>query len=262
MPRQSPPTPTVGADPEHPVESERRTTGRARRKAEAEQAARRRQMLWVVGAVAVALIVAAGLIFVNRPRDAGAPIVAAEPIPASIALTGLTMGESNAPLNVVEWGDYQCPGCGIFGREIFPQMIDEYVEPGLMSFEYKPFSFLGEESFRAAEAALCAEDQGAFWPYHETLFQNQHGENLNAFSNERLKQIAVSLDLDTAAFNSCLDSGQKRADVDASAADARANGITSTPSVIVNGALLQNWQDWDQVKAFLDAELDRSQAEQ
>lgn len=262
MPRQSPPAPAVGADPAQPAESERRTSGRARRKADAEQATRQRQVLWVVGAVVAALIVAVGLILVNRPRDAGGSIVAAEPIPASIPLTGLTMGEPDAPLHVVEWGDYQCPGCGIFAREVFPQLIGEYVEPGLMSFEYKPFSFLGEESFRAAEAALCAEDQGAFWPYHETLFQNQHGENLNAFSNERLKQIAASLELDTAAFNGCLDSGQKRADVDAAAADARGNGITSTPSVIVNGALLQNWQDWDQVKAFLDAEIARVQEEQ
>lgn len=260
MPPQS--LPEVGADSGQPDESDRRASGRARRKAEAEQATRQRQMLWVVGAVVVALVAAVGLILVNRPRDAGAPIVAAEPIPASIPLNGMTMGDPAAPLNVVEWGDYQCPGCGIFAREVFPRMISDYVEPGAMTFEYRPFSFLGEESFRAADAALCAEDQGAFWPYHETLFQNQHGENLNAFSNERLKQIAASLNLDTDAFNNCLDSGQKRADVDASAADARSNGITSTPSIIVNGTLLQNWQDWDQVKAFLDAELARAQEEQ
>ncbi len=260
MPRQSPPT--VGADPEQPAARERRASGHARRQAEAEQAARQRQMRWVAGAIVVALVVAVGLILVNRPRDAGAPIVAAEPIPASIPLTGMTMGDPDAPLSVVEWGDYQCPGCGIFAREVFPRLIDDYIEPGAMTFEYRPFSFLGEESFRAAEAALCAEDQGAFWPYHETLFLNQHGENLNAFSNERLKQIAASLNLDAGAFNSCLDSGQKRAVVDASAADARANGITSTPSIIVNGALLPNWQDWDQVKSFLDAELTRAQEEQ
>lgn len=256
MPRQSPPA--VGAEVEPPVESERRASGRARRRAHAEQATRQRQMRWIIGAVVVALAVAAGLILVNRPRDTGAPIVAAEPLPASIPLAGLTMGEPDAPLTVVEWGDYQCPGCGIFGREVFPRLINEYIEPGLMSFEFRPFSFLGEESFRAAEAALCAGDQGAFWAFHDTLYLNQHGENLNAFSNERLKQIAASLELDTGAFSSCLDSGQKRADVDAFVASARENGIRSTPSIIVNGALLQQWQDWDQVTAFLDAELART----
>ncbi len=253
MPPQSPAP--VEAEPARQTRKERRVSGRAQRKAAAEQAARRKQLTWLVAAVAAALVVAVLLILVNRPRDAAAPIQLAAPLPASIPLDGTVMGDPAAPLSFVEWGDYQCPGCGIFAREVAPRLIAEYVEPGQMTFEFRSFSFLGEESFRAAEAAACAADQGAFWPYHETLYLNQQGENQSAFSPDRLKQIAADLGLDTSAFNECLDSGAKRAAVDQSAADARAQGITSTPSVFVNGTRIEDWSNWDALVAAIDAEL-------
>lgn len=230
-------------------------SGRARRKAAQEQEVRRKQLLGLGGAVAVALVVALVLILLNRPPDIGAPIIAAAPLPADIQESGTTLGAADAPASIVEWGDYQCPGCGIFAREVAPRLITEYVEPGKASFEFRDFSFLGEESFRASEAAACADDQGAFWPYHDTLYTNQRGENQNAFSDVRLKEIAKSLSLDTAKFTSCLDSGEKRAEVEQSAADARAEGINSTPSVFINGTRIEDWRNWDAVKAALDALL-------
>ncbi len=254
----TPSQPRPQAEGARPERTGQRESGRARRKAAAEQAARRKQLMWLGGAVAAALVVALVLILVNRPRDTGAPIVLAAPLPESIATSGFMMGDPDAPLSVLEWGDYQCPGCGIFAREVAPRLIEKYVEPGQMNFEFRSFSFLGEESFRAAEAALCAADQDAFWPYHETLYLNQQGENLNAFADERLKQIAADLALDTEAFNSCLESGEKRAAVEQSAADARAQGITSTPSVFVNGVRLEDWRNWDAVTQVIDAELGKS----
>lgn len=254
MPPQSP----AEADPAKESRQARRETGRAARKAAAEQEERRKQLVWLGAAVAAALLVAGVLIFINRPRDTGAPIQLSAPLSESIPVAGFVMGDPAAPLSVVEWGDYQCPGCGIFAREVAPRLIEEFVEPGQMTFEFRSFSFLGEESFRAAEAALCAADQDAFWPYHETLYLNQQGENLNAFGDERLKQIAAELGLDTETFNSCLDSGEKRAAVEQSAADARAQGITSTPSVFVNGTRIEDWRNWDAVLQVINAELAKS----
>lgn len=253
MPPQS--QPQAEASRSRRSREERRASGRAQRKAAQEQATRRKQMTWLAGAVAVALVVALVLILLNRPQDVGAPIVAAEPMPASIPAEGMTLGQADAPVALLEWGDYQCPGCGIFAREVEPRLIEEYVEPGLATFEFRNFSFLGEESFRAAEAAYCAADQGAFWHYHDTLFLNQRGENQNAYSDVRLKEIARVLDLDTTAFNECLDSGEKRAAVEQSSADARAAGVNSTPSLFVNGTRIEDWRNWETVTAAIDAEL-------
>lgn len=250
MPRQSAARPARSK--QHPTRSERRDSGRARRKSEQEQAARRKQLLWIGGAVGVALLVALGLILLNRPQEGSAPIVAAAPLPASIPLDGSTMGAKDAPVTIVEWGDYQCPGCGAFARQIAPRIVADYVEPGTAQFTFRSFAFLGPESLRAAEAVACAADQDAFWPFHDTLYANQQGENQNAFSDDRLKEMARMLQLDTAAFNRCLDSGEKRAAVEQSAAEARAQGINSTPSIFVNGTLVDNWSNWDNVKALID----------
>ena len=137
-----------------------------------------------------------------------------------------------------------------------PQLISELVEPGLIRFEFHDYAFRGPEAVRAAEAAACADDQGAYWRYHDTLFLNQSGPN--SFTDARLKQMAEALGLDTAAFNQCLDSGEKRAGVEASIAEAQAQGIDSTPTILINGSEVTEWHDFNAVKLAVEAELAKS----
>jgi protein-disulfide isomerase len=134
-----------------------------------------------------------------------------------------------------------------------PQLVSEYVEPGIVQFEYRDYAFRGPEAVRAAEAAACAADQGAYWRFHDTLFLNQSGPN--SFSDARLKQMAETLELDTTAFNQCLDSGEKRAGVEASIAEAQAQGVDSTPTIFINGTEVAEWHDFNAVKQAIDAEL-------
>lgn len=207
------------------------------------------------GAIAVALVAVVVLIVLNRPQEAPQTFVAAAPLPATIPLDGMSMGNPDAKVQIVEWGDYQCPGCGIFARAVVPKLISQYVEPGKVQFAFHDFAFLGKESTRAAEAAACAADQQAYWPYHDTLYANQHGENLNAFSDDRLKALAQTLGLDSAAFNACLDSGEKAATVEASNTAAREAGINSTPTMLINGVKLDDWSNWESVAQAIDAAL-------
>jgi protein-disulfide isomerase len=134
-------------------------------------------------------------------------------------------------------------------------LIDEYVASGDVRLEYHDLAFLGDESTRAAEAAACALDQGAFWPYHDTLFLNQDGENRGAFTDDRLRQTAAAVDLDEEAFDTCLDDGTHRGDIEQMTEEARQQGITSTPSVVVNGQLLDGW-DFGTLESAIAAELD------
>jgi protein-disulfide isomerase len=205
------------------------------------------------GAALAALIVGGFLIFLNRPQTPSADIVAAAPLPAAIPTDGMTMGMADAPVQIVEWGDYQCPACGILARSIEPQLVSEFVAPGKATFEFRNFAFLGEESQRAAAAAVCAEQQDAFWPFHDTLYANQHGENQGAFSDERLRTVATELGLDMAAFSSCLDDGSTAEAVAASTAAAREQGVDATPWLTVNGTRVENWQDWATLAAAIDA---------
>ncbi len=137
-----------------------------------------------------------------------------------------------------------------------PQIVSEFVAPGAVRFIFRDYAFRGPQAVRAAEAAACAADQNAYWRFHDTLFLNQGGAN--SFTDPRLKQMAETLGLDTSAFNSCLDSGEKLEQVQQSIAEAQSQGIDSTPTLIVDGEEVDAWQDWNAVKQAIDDALART----
>lgn len=125
-----------------------------------------------------------------------------------------------------------------------------------MRFEFKNFPFLSEASALAAEAALCASDQGQFWPYHDMTFANQgtlFAEDAN--SRRGFKQIAEELGLDTKAFNRCFNGREHRQDVQREIAAGRALGVDSTPTVFVNGVDLGFPQSFAEVQQVIEEEL-------
>jgi protein-disulfide isomerase len=132
--------------------------------------------------------------------------------------------------------------------------VRAYVATGQVLFEYRDYAFLGQESVDAAEAAYCALDQGKFWAYHNTLFANQHGENKGAFTSARLADIAEASGLDLASFNQCVENETHEEEDRAMLREAANVGINSTPSLVVNGKLIQ-YNGYDGLKATIEAEL-------
>lgn len=181
-------------------------------------------------------------------------ITIAPPIPSSIPTSGRVMGDPAAPVKVIEWGDYQCPYCGAFARDVQPLLVDNYVKTGKVSFEYRDFAFLGPESVLAAEAADCAMDQGKFWQFHNTLFDSQGAENSSAFSVPRLNEMATEMGLNTSQFSQCLTSGSHRQEVIAMRQDGIESGINSTPSLIVNGMKI-TYRGWDSLQNAIETAL-------
>lgn len=129
------------------------------------------------------------------------------------------------------------------------------MDTGKVRFGYFNFAFLGEESTWAAEAAECAGDQDAYWEFHDYLFTHQNGENRGAFSKENLKAFAADLDLDTTAFNTCLDSGKYTEAVTNQTNIARGLGVQSTPTFAVNGQAVVGAQSFDTFKQKIEALL-------
>lgn len=210
----------------------------------------------IAGIVVTALAVAGLLIYLNRPRPPGEDLaIMASPIPASVAVDGRRLGSATAPVTIVEYGDYQCPFCGDFARDEEAGMIDEFVATGQASFEYRDLAFLGDESIGAAEAAACADDQGAFWAFHKTVFANQDGENLGALAQDQLAAMATALGLDMDAFTACVEDRTHAVAVTAMAEEARALGINSTPTFIVNNRVLV-YSGYDDLRAAILAALD------
>ena len=135
-----------------------------------------------------------------------------------------------------------------------PQLVEGYVAPGKVRFEYRDYAFLGPESGLAAEAAVCAEEQDQFWQFHDTVFANQGRENTGNITEPRLRQMAEAIGLDLTAYDECMASDRPEQHVEADLAEARQLGVTGTPSVFVNGQKI-DWQGWDGLKQEIDAAL-------
>ncbi len=114
---------------------------------------------------------------------------------------------------------------------------------------------MGEESLWAAEASECAADQDAFWEYHDYLWANHGGENQGAFNKENLKEFAAELDLDSTAFDECLDTGKYTAQIQNDAEVARSIGVTSTPAFIINGQPVLGAQPFAVFQEIIENEL-------
>ncbi len=167
-----------------------------------------------------------------------------------------TLGDPNAPVKITEYADFQCPYCMHYWQQTEPQIIEQYVKTGKVFYEYRSVgAFLGAESGAAAEAAYCAGDQGKFWEYHDTLFSHWTGENVGDFSEHNLQQYAASTGLDQQAFNDCLSSGKYAARVQQDVKDARAAGVSATPSFLINGQLLEGAQPFEAFQQMIEAAL-------
>ena len=197
-----------------------------------------------------------------EPELTWAPLVTLPPIvapsvvsPAELA-DGYTLGNPDAPGAIEVWEDFQCPFCQRFALQIKPLIVSEYVETGEASLTFRNLAFLGDESHWAAVAADLAAEQDMFWPFHDYLFANLLGENVGSFDLDRLLAMADAAGLDMELFRAglVLDQARERfARIEAeSRQDAGALGISSTPSLVLDGRLLE-FQSFDEAIAAIDA---------
>jgi protein-disulfide isomerase len=182
------------------------------------------------------------------------PAVVASDIapPAQELRQGRSLGDPSAPVRIEVFEDFQCPACGLYTERIEPLLIAGPVADGTAFVTIKDFPFLGTESLDAAVAARVAEDlDGKFWDYHGLLFHNQQGENQGAFSRDRLADMAVLAGLDRQAFLDGLDDSAYQTAIEAEHAEGVELGVSSTPTLIVNGELVRGVPSWDDLAAVI-----------
>ncbi len=202
----------------------------------------RRQQLITFAIIGIFVVVVAG--FVAVPSI----IAAATPVGAVIAINpserpqtdGMSMGDPNAPVRVDVYEDFQCPACKSFTEDVETRLIEAYIKTGKIYYVFHHFPFLDDrvltkESDQAANASLCANEQGRFWDYHDILFANWDGENEGGFADKRLIAFADNLGLDMDAFNACFAENRYKSQITADLDLGRQIGVTGTPGVFVNG---------------------------
>ncbi len=177
----------------------------------------------------------------------------------------VVMGDLNAPVTVIEYGDYQCTFCGRFFSDTESQIVDNYVKTGKVRFVFRNFPFLGPESVPAANAAECAKDQGKFWEYHDALFSAEvkDGQENNGNLNRGLfMSIASGLGLNTTQFGSCLDSGKYASLITAQKNTAISLSVQATPTFFVDAQKVEGALPYDQFRALIDQTLATSTSQQ
>ena len=162
-----------------------------------------------------------------------------------------SVGPADAPVTIVEFGDFECPNCG----ELFPtlnRIKQEYSAQVRVVFRQLPLRQPHPHAEKAAEASLCAYEQGLFWEFHDSMYENQHDLSVQA-----LKRRGIEFGLDTDAFNSCLDSGRGRARIDADIDDAIEADVTGTPTIYINGLKLAGNKQYETLVDVIEGELER-----
>jgi protein-disulfide isomerase len=228
-----------------PVRRERRARQLAERRAARDRAAtrQRRSSFGIVQVTIAAVVAGLGLVVVLAllaPKPTAPQAELARGFaPTGLPAAGMVLGRTDAPVRVEVYEDFQCPVCKRWGEDVFPGLVRNELTSGTASLTYRGYAFIGPDSFVAARAAWAAERQGKFWDMWATLYANQGlHENAGAFTTDRVVAMADLLGLDHARFVADLGSAEAKAAVDGSSAAAVAAGVTGTPTVAVNGTLV------------------------
>jgi protein-disulfide isomerase len=165
-----------------------------------------------------------------------------------VEATGPMKGPEGAQVTIVEFSDFECPFCSR-ASETVQKVMEAYNGKVKLVFRHFPLEFHANAK-KAAEAAMCANEQKKFWEMHDVLFQNQ-----KALAVDQLKQYATQIGLDLPKFNTCLDSGAQANTVQTDAEAGKKAGVTGTPAFFINGVFINGAQPFEQFKAIIDQEL-------
>jgi protein-disulfide isomerase len=225
-----------------------REANRALAKASTHGSSGGSRMLLIGSTVAIVAIMAiiAGVWFLTRsPAFSEAPIAPGILTPSSIPSNSRTLGQANAPVTIDLYGDFRCSACFNFTAGQEPQIVQNYVSTGKAKLVWHDLLTIDSlqpgvtESRDAANAALCAADQGKFWTLHDWLYANQSAdESPGAFTQDRLLAIGKDAGLDTAKYDPCVQQGSHLSEIQTEQTSQPA-GITGTPAIFVNGKQIQ-----------------------
>jgi protein-disulfide isomerase len=160
-----------------------------------------------------------------------------------------SIGPANAPITIVEFSDYQCPYCRRWHEQVYEPLLAAYPGKIKMVYRHLPLTSIHPDAFAAAEAAMCAGDQDAYWPYHEKLFSSE------ALGMQTYVQYAQDLSLDVDAFQTCMTENKFKDAIEADSDFAVNLGIRSTPTFFINGLAIVGAQPLEVFKQVIDKEL-------
>jgi protein-disulfide isomerase len=210
-----------------------------------------------VGLVLVLILAGAGgLAYLASRHHAGPAATVVDPnLPPAVA-KGHTMGRPDAPVQILEFADFECPACGNYSVVTEPDVRKRVIDPGLARVTYYDFPLpQHKNTMTASESAACADDQGKFWEMHDRLFQGQTDWNTEATSDpvSVMQGYAKAIGLDVDKWRACVDARTHQRDIDANKAEGERRQVNQTPTFVIGSRMVAGSLTDDQIKAYVDS---------
>ena len=211
---------------------------------------------WFYLGLAIVAVVGAALIARTASHDSAASAVTnVKATPAQAE--GYLLGNPKAPVQVMEFADFECPACGQFATVTEPDVRKRIVDAGLASYRFFDFPLVEvhKNTLPASNAAACAADQGKFWEMHDRLYYGQPEWNTEATGNPKkiFLQYAKELGLDTGAWEKCFDEQRHLSRILGNRAEGERRQVRSTPTFVIGTKMIPGAISYDQFKAYVDS---------
>lgn len=224
-------------------EREKRREQRLAEESEVDVKDRRTRLLQMAAGAVFLVIVAVVIVIVVGSSSSGdsgdsklEEVATVEKLLTGIPQEGLVLGKSSAPVELIEFGDLQCPICKEYSEEILPDVIDNKVKSGEAKIDFRNFTIISEESIPAGAAAIAAGDQGLGWNYIELFYRNQGEERSGYVTDEFMTSIAKGAGVkNIAQWNKVRKEAGTTKEVEATTAEAQKFGFNGTPSFAIKG---------------------------
>ena len=207
-------------------------------------------------ALAVVAIAGGAIIYSLMERSRAASVTTIDPNLPPVEAKGQVLGDPNAPVQIIEFADFECPGCAQFAVVTEPDVRTRIVQAGLASFRFYDFPLdIHPNSIKASMAAACAADQNKFWEMHDRVFEGQNDWNAQATRNPKkvFQGYAQALGLNMGTWEDCYDNDRHAASIQANKREGERRQIRSTPTFIIGDRMITGARPYDEIKAIVDS---------
>lgn len=208
-------------------------------------------------AIAVAVLVGAFFLFSNSNKDTDSDILSLPLVQSDNFYNGQpSLGDENAPVKVVKFGDFKCPACKAWEDTVYPKLKEKYIDEGIVEFYFVNLAFLGPDSLYAAEVgeAVAAQSSDAFFKYYEAVYANQQNESETWATEEYLFELIQNnvpeVDLDQ--LKQDIDAKTYEENVQSDIEFAVSIGLNSVPSVFVDGRKMEDSFDMELLDRMIE----------
>jgi protein-disulfide isomerase len=207
--------------------------------------------------VLLAVLAVAGALTIGvlmRRKPVSIPANVAVQVADTAGFRGYMLGRPDAPVEITEYGDYQCPACAGFDMVQFPTVKERLIDGGRVRWRYRDFPLDIHPNARlVAHAAACAEEQGKYWDAHRLIYEAQTDWARQRNPAGDIRGIVKSIGADMGKYDACMESAKYAGRIQASYDEALKVGISSTPSFVVGGRIYSGALPYDDLRKLVDS---------